>query len=246
MQLTAAFGDSGEQSRSHKSRAWHGNRSWSPGRIREGRRRGPTAAEWQRTVIGSAVRAVDNAAMTDDAPPFTRLSCQVLVQNAWHRYCRDRYVRRDGTIGEYFYVDMTGSTGIVPMFPDGSTVLLRVRRYLLGCSLWEFPIGGMRPGEAPEDVARHELEEEAGLTADRWDLLGKFAPYKGASTEVCWFFAARDLTWTVQRLEASEDISVHRMRLDEARRLLVEQELGDGQSLVGLMLLDRWLAKQSG
>lgn len=175
-----------------------------------------------------------------DVAPFTRLSRQVLVENAWHRYCRDRYVRRDGSTGDYFYVDMTGSTGIVPLFPDGSTVLLRVRRYLLDCTLWEFPIGGMQPGEDPLDVARHELEEEAGLRAERWDLLGRFAPYKGASTEVCWFFVAQDLTTTAQRLEPTEDISVHRMPFAEARRLLLEQDLGDGQSLVGLMLLERW------
>ncbi|MEZ5966321.1 MAG: NUDIX hydrolase [Planctomycetota bacterium] len=181
--------------------------------------------------------------MTEPRAPFTRITRAVLVENRWHRYCRDEYVRRDGTTGEYFYIDMPGSCGTVPLFDDGSTVLVRVRRYLLDCELWEFPIGGMRPGEDPLAVAQHELEEEAGLTARRWTKLGQFAPYKGVSNEVCHFFLAQDLAWTAQKLEAEEDIAVHQMSLAEARRLLLAQTVGDGQSMVGLMLLE---AMQSG
>lgn len=176
--------------------------------------------------------------MAEDPKPFTRLSRRVLVDNRWHRYCRDEYVRRDGSSGEYYYVDMPGSCGTVPLFADGSTVLLRVRRYLLGCELWEFPIGGMKAGEDPLIVAQHELEEEAGLTAARWSKLGQFAPYKGVSNEVCHFYVAEDLTWTRQSLELEEDIAVHQMSLAQARRLLLSQELGDGQSIAALMLLE--------
>lgn len=169
--------------------------------------------------------------------PFTRLDRRVLVENRWHRYCRDRYVRRDGSEGEYYYVDMPGSCGVVPLFADGSTALVRVRRYLLGCELWEFPIGGMRQGDEPLAVAQHELEEEAGLVGKRWAKLGQFAPYKGVSNEVCHFFLAEELNWTRQQLEPEEDIAVHQMPLAEARRLLLGQPVGDGQSMVALMLL---------
>lgn len=165
------------------------------------------------------------------------------MTNAWHRYCRDRYTQADGSEGVYYYVDMPGSCGIVPMFADGTVVLLRVFRYLLGVELWEFPIGGMAAGEAPLAVAQKELREEAGLVAKAWTPLGHFAPYKGVSNERCHFFLARDLEAVGQQLEASEQISVHRMPFDEARRTLLEQECVDGQSLAGLQLLDRWFGR---
>ena len=45
---------------------------------------------------------------------------EVLVDNPWHRYCRDRYVQRDGSEGTYYYVlnrsdgkDFHGSVTIV-------------------------------------------------------------------------------------------------------------------------------------
>lgn len=174
--------------------------------------------------------------------PFTRIAREVLVDNPWHRYCRDRYVQADGSEGAYYYVDMPGSSAAIPVFDDGTMVLVRVFRYLLGVSLWEFPIGGMHAGDDPLDVAKAELQQEAGLTARDWTALGRFAPYKGVSNERCHFFLARGLAQVGQELEPSEHIVVHRMPIDAARRTLLDQECGDGQSLAGLMLLDRWLA----
>lgn len=179
--------------------------------------------------------------MSSDSP-FRRLDREVLVDNAWHRYCRDRYVQRDGSDGTYYYIDMPGSSAAIPVFDDGTMVLIRVRRYLLGLDLWEFPIGGMKANQEPLEVAQAELREEAGLVAQQWTPLGQFAPYKGVSTERCHFFLARQLTQVPQELEASEAISVHRMPIAEARATLLGQECGDGQSMAGLMLLDRWLA----
>ncbi|HHI78354.1 MAG TPA: NUDIX hydrolase [Planctomycetes bacterium] len=174
---------------------------------------------------------------------FRRIHSEILVENEWHRYRRDRYLLRNGEEGEYYYIDMAGSCGIIPLFEDGSTLLLRVERYLLGRFLYEFPIGGMCPGEAPLEVARKELREEAGLLADDWTALGSFAPYKGASNEICHFFLARGLEERGQELESCENIKALRMPLAHARCLLLEQELPDGQSLAGLMLLDRWQAR---
>lgn len=175
--------------------------------------------------------------------PFRRLRREVLVENPWHRYCRDRYVQADGSEGDYFFVDMPGSCGSIPVFEDGSTVLLRVYRYLLGAEFWEFPIGGMKAGEEPLAVAREELRQEAGLEGREWIPLGRFAPYKGVSNEICHYWLVRGLTVGAQELEPSEAITVHRMPLPDARALLVAQECGDGQSLSGLVLLDRWLQR---
>jgi 8-oxo-dGTP pyrophosphatase MutT (NUDIX family) len=174
---------------------------------------------------------------------FRRVSREVLVANPWHSYCKDRYVRTDGSVGDYFYVHMPGSCGVVPLFADGSTMLVRVERYVLGTTLWEFPIGGMKEGEDPLAVAAHELEEEAGLVAGKWTKLGAFAPYKGVSDEVCHFFLAEDLLVTGQRLETTENITAHRMPFAEARQKLLAQELLDGQSLVGLMLYERLVGR---
>ena len=177
--------------------------------------------------------------------PFQRLHREVLVQNQWHLYCKDRYTQADGSEGVYYYIDMPGSCGVIPLFDDGTTALVREYRYLLGGDYWEFPIGGMKADETPLQVAQKELHEEAGLIAKTWIPIGRFSPYKGLSTEICHYFVAKDLSFDHQELEPSEQITVHRMPLAEARKLLVEQACGDGMSWCGLVMLDRFLAGES-
>jgi len=179
--------------------------------------------------------------VTRPRQPFQRLSREVLVDHRWHRYCRDRYTHRDCSEGEYHYIDMVGSAATVPMFDDGTVALVRVHRYLFGRDLWEFPIGGIDAGDDPLLAAQKELRQEAGLLAGEWHKLGQFAPYKGGSNEITHFYLARQLTQTEQQLETSEDISVHRLPLAEARRRIVDQEIGDGQSMAGLLLLERFM-----
>ena len=173
---------------------------------------------------------------------FRRLSREVLVDNPWHRYCLDRYTQADGSEGRYYYVDMPGSCGIVPLFADGSTLLVRVYRYLLGSWLWEFPIGheGRRGScrRCPQGAARGDRLRGAGDAAHR-----QLLAVQGVSNERCHFFLARGLEEVGQDLEASERIEVHRMPWDEARERLLAQELGDGQSMSGLLLYERWLAR---
>ncbi|MSR38194.1 MAG: NUDIX hydrolase [Planctomycetes bacterium] len=178
-----------------------------------------------------------------DRKPFQRLSREVIVENAFHRYCMDRYVQKDGSEGVYYYVDMPGSCACIPVFDDGSTVLVHQHRYLLGGDFWEFPTGGMKVGDDPLMVAMKELREEAGFCGSDWTPLGHFAPYKGVSNEICHYWIARGLSESQQELELSEQLTVHRMPMAEARRRLIDQECADGQSLSGLVLLDRWLAK---
>ena len=48
------------------------------------------------------------------------LSTEVLVENKWHRYCRDRFRQTDGSEGEYYHIDMTGACGTIPLFEDGT------------------------------------------------------------------------------------------------------------------------------
>ena len=44
-------------------------------------------------------------------------------------------------------------------------------------------------------------------------------------------------------MEPSEEITVHRMPMDLARRRLMDQPLIDGQSVAGLALFDQFLLK---
>ena len=69
------------------------------------------------------------------------------------------------------YIDSEGfraNVGII-LANEGGQVLLAGR---IGSKGWQFPQGGMRKEESPEEAMYRELQEEIGLGADTVDVLG--------------------------------------------------------------------------
>ncbi|MEM9209458.1 MAG: RNA pyrophosphohydrolase [Pseudomonadota bacterium] len=60
------------------------------------------------------------------------------------------------------------NVGIILVNDDGK-LLLAGR---VGNRGWQFPQGGMQPGEGPEEAMFRELHEEVGLTSDDVEILG--------------------------------------------------------------------------
>jgi ADP-ribose pyrophosphatase len=67
-----------------------------------------------------------------------------------------------------------GSAVIVPAFADGTVALVRQYRHPAVRYLLEFPAGTLERGEAPEEGAARELEEELGYTAGCLEKLSEF------------------------------------------------------------------------
>ncbi len=59
--------------------------------------------------------------------------------------------------------------------PDGR-ILVCERTRPLGA--WQFPQGGVDPGETPEEAARREGEEEVGFTPGDYDIISAKGPYR--------------------------------------------------------------------
>ena len=103
-----------------------------------------------------------------------------------------------GPDGEHFARDIVrspGAVGVVPLVFDAegnpSVVLVEQYRPPYERRILEIP-AGMRdvPGEPPEETARRELIEEAGLAPGRLDLLTEFYPSPGMTDSVCTVYLA--------------------------------------------------------
>lgn len=129
-----------------------------------------------------------------------------------------------------------GSAVIVPVFEDGMLALVRQYRHPAVRYLLEVPAGTLKHGEAPEEGAARELEEELGCTAGSLEKLAEFFVTPGFCEEKMWLYLATELTETAQRLEDDEIIEVIRLPFSQALTMITTGEIEDAKTIIGIML----------
>lgn len=71
----------------------------------------------------------------------------------------------------YWFVARPQTNGVKCVLTIGDRVLLV--RHSYGARGWDLPGGSVRSGEAPENTARREMQEELGLDVERWHPIGQ-------------------------------------------------------------------------
>jgi ADP-ribose pyrophosphatase len=133
-------------------------------------------------------------------------------------------------------VHHTGSAVIVPVFDDGTVALVRQYRHPAVRFLLEAPAGTLRRGEAPEEGAKRELEEELGVVCGRLEKLSEFFVSPGFCEEKMWVYLATDLTETRQQLDTDEILEVVRIPFPQALSMVTTGEIEDAKTIIGLMI----------
>lgn len=138
-----------------------------------------------------------------------------------------------------------GASAVVPLFSNGDTMLVRQYRHPARQEFLEVPAGKFDgPHETALDVARRELVEEVGLTAQRWTPLGATHPCIGYSNEVIHLFLAEGLTEGAARPDDGEQMIPVRMPLTEAVAMALDGHIADAKSFVALVLADAELTRR--
>lgn len=128
-----------------------------------------------------------------------------------------------------------GAAAVVPLHEDGTVTLIRQYRHAAGGFIWEVPAGKL-DGEDPAVCAIRELAEEAGLKTARLTKLGVIWTTPGFTDERIHLFLAEELTAAEQHLESDEVLSLHRIPLAQALKMVVQGEVTDGKTIAALFL----------
>ena len=142
--------------------------------------------------------------------------------------------------GEHTYkrevVHHKGSAVIIPVYDDGTVVLVRQYRHPAVRYLLEAPAGTLADGERPDMGAARELQEELGLTAARLEKLAEFFVSPGFLEEKMWVFLATDFSEGKQNLDDDEFLDLVRLPIAEALEMITSGEIQDAKTIIGLML----------
>lgn len=147
------------------------------------------------------------------------------------------YTPEGGDEKTYVAVRLPKVSAVLPYHADGTITLIEQPRPVVRESVFEIPAGLIDPGESAEKAARRELQEETGLREADLRPLGTIWTSPGVMDEEIFLYLATGCV-PGERTggDADERIIVHRVDLDEVRRLLRAGKIRDSKTLAALAL----------
>jgi len=159
-------------------------------------------------------------------------------ENPWIRVTEHQVQNPSGNPGIYGEVHFKNiAIGILPIDDNGNLYLVNQFRFVLNQESLEIPEGGGLLNIDPLVSAKRELKEETGLEASKWTKLLELHLSNSVSDEKAIVYLAKDLTQGEMELEETEDISVTKVSLIEAYRLVSEHKITDAISVAAIQKL---------
>jgi ADP-ribose pyrophosphatase len=133
-----------------------------------------------------------------------------------------------------------GAVAVVPWHDDGTITLVRQYRAALDAELLEIP-AGLRDvaDEPPEETARRELVEEAGLRPGTLEHLVTFHNSPGFADEAVVVYLATGLTEVAHDRQSAEEehMVVERIPAADARAMVLDGRITDAKTVVAVLTL---------
>jgi ADP-ribose pyrophosphatase len=173
------------------------------------------------------------------------ISSREVYRNRWTRVREDVIERANGTRGIYGVVDKDPGAIIIPLEATAAgefVYLIEQFRYTVGARHLELPQGGWETAEVvPEEMARGELKEEIGLTAERMTYLSTLQVAYGVMNQTHHVFLAEGLTMGETDRDAEEsDLVVRRVSVAEFEAMIVDGTIVDNCSIAAWGLYRLW------
>ena len=148
---------------------------------------------------------------------WTRVSERPIYENPWISVTEHQAIAPTGKPALYGVVSFKNlAMAVLPLFEDGTTVLVGQHRFALADYSWEIPEGGGPVEIDPLESAKRELREEAGLEAAEWRLVIEAQLSNALTDERAFGYIATGLTLVAADPDETEQLTLARVRFREA------------------------------
>jgi ADP-ribose pyrophosphatase len=180
-----------------------------------------------------------------DTGGFRRLGEEEVFRAWLFTVGHGRFADPDGHPFDRYVVRHPGAVAVVAVDEHGVATLVRQLRPAVWKAVLEIPAGTCDvAGEPPEDTARRELAEEAGLEADEWRRLAAVHNSPGFSDQLTTIYLATGLRpCRTDRAGVEEHwMTTEPVALADVEELVAAGHLVDETSILGLLLARATLA----
>jgi len=181
--------------------------------------------------------------MTATKDPWKKLGSKTVYDNPWICVEEHQVINPSGAQSLYGKVCFKNrAVAVLALDEAHNLFLVGQHRYTLGEYAWELPMGGAPVGEDVLAGAQRELKEETGISASNWDVVMRLHTSNCITDELGIVYLARGLTHGEAQLEPTEDLTVHRLPLQEALGWVLEGRITDAISVAGILKL--WVERE--
>ena len=141
----------------------------------------------------------------------------------------------NGRIAKREVVEHPGGVTIAALTEQDELLFVRQFRYPYGEVVLELPAGKLEAGEDPFEAGKRELLEETGAEGRDYVFLGNLYPSPGYCGEIIRIYACRISSVGDNNPDDDEFIEVERIPIDKAVSMVMENEIPDAKTQVGIL-----------
>lgn len=175
--------------------------------------------------------------------PWKIKSSEVKYKNPWLTLREDQAIRDDGVGRLKVVVEIRPGISVLPIDEEGNVYLCKEYRYAANVESIHPANGGIENGEAPLAAAQRELKEELGIEAKEWTSMGTMQVLSSKIDSLQTHFLAESLTFGKQQLDGTESITVVKLPIAEAVRMVFEGKIVESMTAVLILKAAKYLGK---
>lgn len=164
---------------------------------------------------------------------FKKLSSEIKYKGNKLDMYEEEFLLPDGNTVKYDSVINKDGAGVLLIDNDGKLILTRQYRPAAGAVSLEIAAGSLEKTDSSfEDCARREAAEETGLIPNRLEEVTGVYTNVSFLKEMTKLYIGTELSEYRLEKDASEFISVIRITLDEAMKLISESKIYDSKTII--------------
>jgi len=181
--------------------------------------------------------------MNETENPWKIISEKKIYDNPWIQVTEYDVINPSNGKGIYGKVHFKNlAIGIIPLDEELNTWIVGQYRFPINGYSWEIPEGGGLSNSDPLEAAKRELQEETGLSANKWTELMKLHLSNSVTDESSIIFLARELVAGQATPEETESLVVKKLPFDEVYTMVCNGEITDVMSVAAIQKVKLMIA----